>query len=69
VPRHFDVNPHSHRDVRPPRRHGFPAKCVYSYFEPNRFDGPHFPRHGSYPTRSNGEVQRIVKTSLGRMIK
>jgi hypothetical protein len=30
---------------------------------------PHFPRHGSRPTRSSDVVERIVKTSLGRMVK
>jgi hypothetical protein len=34
-----------------------------------RFDvNPHF-HHGSHPTRSNGEVQMIVKTSSGLMVK
>jgi hypothetical protein len=65
----FGVDPLSHRGVRPPHRHGFPARGVYSHFEPSRFDGPGFPRHGSRPTRSNGEVQRIMKTSSGRMVK
>jgi hypothetical protein len=69
VPGRFDVDPHSHRGVRPPRRHGFPARGVYSHFESSRFDGPHFPRCGSRPTRSNGEVQRIMKTSSGCMVK
>jgi hypothetical protein len=40
-----------------------------SHFEPSRFDGPHFPRRGSRLTRSNGEVQRIVKTSSCCMVK
>jgi hypothetical protein len=69
VPGCFDVDPHFHHGVRPPRRHGFPARGVYSHFEPSRFDGPHFPRRGSHPTRSNGEVQMIVKTSLSCMVK
>jgi hypothetical protein len=69
VPGCFDVDPRSHRGVCPPRRHGFPARGVYSHFELSRFDGPCFPRHGSCLTRSNGEMQRIVKTSLGCMIK
>jgi hypothetical protein len=47
----------------------FSARDVYSHFEPSHFDGPHFPRRGSRPTRSNGEVQRIVKTSSDRMVK
>jgi hypothetical protein len=69
VPSCFGLNPRSHRGVRPPCRHGFPARDVYSHFDPSRFDGPRFPRRGSRPTHSNGEVQRIVKTSSGRMVK
>jgi hypothetical protein len=69
VPRRFGVDPHSHCGVRLPRRHGFPTRGVYSHLEPSRFDGPCFPCRGSHPTRSNGEVQNTVKTSMGRMIK
>jgi hypothetical protein len=69
VPRRFGYGPRPHRGDHPPRRHGFPARGAYSHFEPSHFDGPHFPRRGSRPTRSKGEVQRIVKTSLGRMVK
>jgi hypothetical protein len=69
VPRCFGVDPRSHRVVHPPRRHDFPARGVYSHFESSRFDGPCFPHLGSCPTRSNGEVQRVVKTSSGRMVK
>jgi hypothetical protein len=53
----------------PPRRQGFPARGVYSHFEPSRFDGPCFPHRGSCPTLSNGVVQIIVKTSLGHVVK
>jgi hypothetical protein len=66
---HFGVDPHSHRSVRPPRRHGFPARGVYSHFELSHFDGSHFPHHSSRPTSSNGEVQMIVKTSSGHVVK
>jgi hypothetical protein len=69
VPGRFGDDPLFHRGVRPPHRHGFSARGVYSYFELSRFDGPLFPRHGSRPTCSNGEVQRIVKTSSGHMVK
>jgi hypothetical protein len=69
VPRRFGVNPRSHRAVSPSRRHGFPARGVYCHFEPSHFDGPRFPRRGSYLTYSNGKVQRIVKTFLGHMVK
>jgi hypothetical protein len=69
VPRHFGVDPHSHRGIRLPHRHGFPAKGVYSHFEPSPFDSPCFLHCGSSPTRSNGEVERTVKTSSGHMVK
>jgi hypothetical protein len=69
VPGRFDVDSRFHHGVRPPCRHGFPTRGVYSHFEPSRFDGPRFPRRGSRPTRSNGEVQRIVKTSSCHMVK
>jgi hypothetical protein len=38
-------------------------------FEPRHLDGPRFPRRGSRPTHSNGDGQKIVKTSSGRMVK
>jgi hypothetical protein len=69
VPRRFGVDPCSHRGVRPPRRPCFLVRCVYSHFELSRFDGPRFPHRGSCPTQSNGAVQKIVKTSLGHMVK
>jgi hypothetical protein len=69
VPRCFGINPHSHHGVRPQRRYSFSARGAYSHLEPSRFDGPCFLRHGSCLTRSKGEVQKIVKTSSGRMIK
>jgi hypothetical protein len=39
VPGDFGVDPCSHHGVRPPRRHDFPDRGVYSLFEPSRFDG------------------------------
>jgi hypothetical protein len=69
VPGCFDVDPRSHHGVRPPCRHGFPARGVYSHYELSRFDSPRFPHRGSRPTRSNSKVQRIVKTFLDRTIK
>jgi hypothetical protein len=69
MPRRFGVDPRSHHGVCPPHMHGFPARGVYSHFELNCFDGPCFPRCGSHPTRSNSEVQMIVKTSSGHMVK
>jgi hypothetical protein len=69
VPGRFGVDPCSHHGVHPPCRHGILSSDVYSHFEPSHFDSPCFPHSGSCPTCSNGEVQRIMKTSLGRMVK
>jgi hypothetical protein len=69
VPGCFGVDPRSHRGVRPPCRHDFPTRGIYYHFELSRFHGPHFPHRGSRPTHSNGEVQRIAKTSSGHMVK
>jgi hypothetical protein len=43
VPRSFGVDPHSHRGVRPPRRHDFLTRGVYSHLESSRFDSPRSP--------------------------
>jgi hypothetical protein len=56
-------------DDRFPCRSGFPARESYTHFEPRYLDGPYFSCRGSHPTRPNGEVERIVKTSSGRMVK
>jgi hypothetical protein len=69
VPRRFGYDPCSHRGHRPLRRHSSPARGSYTRFEPKHLDDPCFPRRGSCPTHSNGEVQKTVKTSSGRMIK
>jgi hypothetical protein len=69
VPRCFGYGPHYHHGDRPLRRHGFPAGGSYSRSEPRHLDGPHFSRHGSCPTHSNGEVQKTMKTSLGHIVK
>jgi hypothetical protein len=63
VPRRFGYDPRFHRGDHPPRRHGFPAGGSYTRFEPKHLDGPRFSHHGSCPARSNGEVQKTVKTS------
>jgi hypothetical protein len=68
-PRHFGYGPRPHRSDRFLHRPGFPAGGSFTHFEPRHLDGPHFPRHGSHPTRPNGEVERIVKTSSGHMVK
>jgi hypothetical protein len=56
VPRCFGYDSHPHCGDCPTSRHGFPASGAYSHFETSRFNGPCFSRHGSRPTRSNGEV-------------
>jgi hypothetical protein len=47
----------------------FPVGGFYTRLEPRHLDGSHFLRCGSRPTSSNGEVQKTVKTSSGRMVK
>jgi hypothetical protein len=69
VHRRFGYGPRSHRGDHTLRRPGFPVGGSYTHFEPRHLDGPHFPHRGSHPTRSNGEVQRTVRTSSGRMVK
>jgi hypothetical protein len=69
VPRHFAYGARPHRGDRFPRRPSFPAGGAHTHFEPRHLDGPCFPHHGSRPTRPNGEVERIVKASFGRMVK
>jgi hypothetical protein len=69
MPRCFGYDPRPHHGDRFPRRHGFPTGESYTHFEPRHLDGPHFSCHGSRPTGSKGEVQKIVKTSSYRMVK
>jgi hypothetical protein len=69
VPRCFAYGPCPHRGDGFPRRHGFPTGGAYTHFESRHLDGPHFPHHCSRPIGSKGEVQKNVKTSLGRMVK
>jgi hypothetical protein len=69
VPRCFGYDPCSHRGDCFPHRHGFSAGGSYTHFEPRYLDGPCFLYRGSHPTGSNGEVQKIVKTSTCRMVK
>jgi hypothetical protein len=68
-PRRFGYGPRPHRDDRFLRWPGFPAGWSFPHFEPRHLDGPRFPCHGSHPTRPSGEVQRIVKTFSGHMVK
>jgi hypothetical protein len=67
VPRRFGYGPRPHRGDHFPHRPGFPAGGAH--FELRHLDGPHFFRRGSHLTRPNGELERIVRTSLGRMVK
>jgi hypothetical protein len=69
VPRRFGYNPRPHRGDHFPRRPGFPAGGAHTHFEPRHLDGLRFPRRSSHPTRPNGELQRIVKTPFGHMVK
>jgi hypothetical protein len=69
VPRHFGYDPRPHRGDRFLRRPGFSAGGFYTCFEPRHLDDPYFPHHGSRPTSLNGDVQKIMKTSSGCMVK
>jgi hypothetical protein len=69
VRRCFGYGSRPHRGDRFPRRPSFPAGGVHTHFEPRHLDGPRFPCHGSRPTRPNGELERVVKISSGRMVK
>jgi hypothetical protein len=68
-PRRFGYCPRPHRGDRFPHRPGFLTGGSFPHSKPSHLDGPRFPRHGSRPTRSSGEVQRTMKTSFGRMVK
>jgi hypothetical protein len=68
-PRCFGYDSRPHRGDRFPRRPAFPAGGSYTHFELRHLDGPCSPRRGSRPTRSSGEVLKIVKTSFDRMVK
>jgi hypothetical protein len=69
MPRRFGYSLCPHRGDRSPRRPGFPRGGFDTCFELRHLDGPHFLRRASHPTRSNGDVQKIVKTSSGHMVK
>jgi hypothetical protein len=68
VPRRFGYSPRPYRGDRFPRRPDFPAGGAHTHFEWRHLDDPRFPRRGSRPTRLNGELEMIVKTSSGRMV-
>jgi hypothetical protein len=69
VPRCFGYGPRPHCGDRVPLRPDFPTGGAHTHFELRHLDDPRFPRRGSRPTWSNGELKRIVKTSSGRMVK
>jgi hypothetical protein len=47
----------------------FSTRGSRTHFESTHLDGPRFLHRGSRPTRPNGEVQRTIKTSSGRLVK
>jgi hypothetical protein len=70
--RHFEYARNSYRDEFfdfLPRSYSRASPRTSSRALPHLSHGPRFPRRGSCPTRSNGEVQRTVKTSSGHMVK
>jgi hypothetical protein len=69
VPRRFGYGPRPHHGDRFPCRPSFSAGGSHTHLEPRHMDGPCFLHRGSHPTGSNGEVQRIVKTSSSHMVK
>jgi hypothetical protein len=69
VPRRFGYGSRPHRGDHFPHRPDFPAGGSYNHFELRHLDDPHFSRHGSRPTQASGELQRIVKTPSGHMVK
>jgi hypothetical protein len=69
VPRCFRYGPRPHRGDCFLCRPGFPAGGAHNHFKPKHLDSPHFSRHGSRPTRPNGELERIVKTSSSLIVK
>jgi hypothetical protein len=68
VPRRFSYDPRFHCGEHFPHRPDFAVGGSRTHPELRHLNGPHFPRHGSCPTRPNGEVQRTVKTSSDRMV-
>jgi hypothetical protein len=68
-PRCFGYGPHPHRGDHFLRRHVFPAAGSHTHFELRHLDDPRFSHRGSRSTRSNDVVEKVVKTSSGRMVK
>jgi hypothetical protein len=69
VPRRFGYGPCFHRGDRFLRRLGFSTGGSHTHFEPRHLNGLRFPHRGSCPTGSSDVMQKIVKTSSGRMVK
>jgi hypothetical protein len=68
-PRRFGYGSHPHHGDRFPRRPGFLVRGSFTHLELRHLDGPRFPHRGSRSTRSNGELEGIVKISSDRMVK
>jgi hypothetical protein len=69
VPRCFGYGPCPYRGDHTPRRPDFPAGGFHTRFELRHLDNPLFPCRGSHPTHPNNDVEKIVKTSSGHMVK
>jgi hypothetical protein len=69
MPRCFGYDPRPHHGDRFPHRPDFPTGWSFTHLEPRHLDDPRFLHRGSRPTQTNGELERIVKTSSGRMVK
>jgi hypothetical protein len=69
VPSRFGYGPRPHCGDHFSRRPSFSTRASHTHFEPRHLDGLHFPRCGSRPTGSSGEVLKTMKTSFGRMVK
>jgi hypothetical protein len=69
VARRFGYDQRPHRGDHFPCMPGFPAGGAHTHFESRHLDDPRFLRRGSRPTRSNGELEMIVKTFSGHMVK
>jgi hypothetical protein len=69
VLRRFGYGPRPQCGDHFPRGPGFLAGESPTHLAPRHLDGPRFPHRGSCPTGSSGEVQIIIKTSSGGMVK
>jgi hypothetical protein len=69
VPKCFGYGPRPYCGHCFPCRHSFLARGSYTHFDPRHLDGPCFPCRGSHPTGLKSEVEKTMKTSLGRMVK